>query len=347
MANIRAKAGSAKQEPAAKKSDPKSKMANRDYSSIIEAADKTDNPYGYKYQAAVSMAKDELGDDATDDELKDYIDQAFSQMDVGDVTGEQMRGQDNPVYKAGSTVNDAIDNVTGFLGNGLDAAWGGLSNLVGLVDKDSGKAMDEWFTPEMGQAIADTAIDLGLAAIPVAGVPLVVGKNLVQNGDDLTEALTGHDSLTGEELNGWQQLGKGAGAIADTALAALPAVGKTAAYARGMQGARDIMASSADDAVRAAASKMGTPAAMAERTAKGVTSLPSRAAGAVKRGAETAGKALSSASKPKEVLQAMKSGRGAATPRGWVRGSSTWSAPWPARDRACPTPSTRFWAPGT
>lgn len=312
MANIRAKAGSSKQSPAAKKSDSKSKMANRDYSSIIEAADKTDNPYGYKYQAAVSMAKDELGEDATDDELTDYIDQAFSQMDVGDVTGEQMRGQDNLVHKAGSTVNDAIDNVTGFLGNGLDAAWGGLSDLVGLVDKDSGEAMDEWFTPEMGQAIADTAIDLGLAAIPVAGVPLVVGKNLVQNGDDLAEAITGHDSVTGEELNGWQQLGKGAGAVADTVLAALPAVGKTAAYARGMKGARDIMASSADDAVRAAASKMGTPAAAAGRAVERVTSLPSRATDAVKSGAETAGKALSSASRPKDVLQALKSGRGAA-----------------------------------
>lgn len=225
---------------------------------------RNDNSDGQKYQYAVQLAKQDLGGDTSDDaEFRDLVDSYYEQMDpktsAADMRGETMATQ------AIRGVGEAYDQVNDTLGDGVDWLWdnvaGGLAGAVGgLVDAaTNGQTSygDEWrqgvsdvVSPETADAIASMGTGMLLSAIPGVGVPLSLGLTAAQNSDDLYEAVTGRDAVSLEGLGGAERLGRFGSALLDTALAAAPAVGKTARYVKGGQYMDDVV--DASKAARAA-----------------------------------------------------------------------------------------------
>lgn len=191
-----------------------------------------------KYSEAVKAANNRLKDfdGVTDDRRRQEIDDIYINEFGGtedkakeirreqdnlpaDIIGGMKTGIDTLANAGGSVLDFAWDNIVGGLGGGLmDLATGGNQHW-----QDTFRNM---FDGEDLAVIPDIAMDLGLAAIPGVGIPLVVGKNLIQQSDNISEAMTGVDSVTGESLNDNQRLGKGLGAALSVGLSALPGVGK-------------------------------------------------------------------------------------------------------------------------
>lgn len=202
---------------------------------------------GQKYQYAVQLAKQDLGGDTSDDaEFRSLVDSYYEQMDP-ETSAEDMRGE-TMASQAIRGVGEAYDQVNDVLGDGVDWLWdnavGNIAGLFGgLVDAFTGGQTDygedwkqgvsDWVSPETADAIASMGTGMLISAIPGVGVPLSVGLTAAQNSDDIYEALSGRDAISLEELDGTQRLGRLGSAVLDTALAAAPAVGKTARYLKG------------------------------------------------------------------------------------------------------------------
>ena len=243
-----------------------------DYDAAKRQADSSDNPDGHKYQVAVERARQIAGDDVSDSEMRDLIDDEFAKLDPS-ATGEQMRGEDNAGAFVIGGVNDAIDGLTGMIGDGVDWLWdtaaGGIAGAVGdglgaIAGQEGwGDAAREYVDNVVGDggiidpnSIANMAMDIGLSAIPGVGVPLVVGKNLVQNADNIREAASGRDSLTGEELDFDARLANGLAALANVGLSAMPGMGQ----ARNMTKAAQVTSGSVDDVAKSVAQLVDSPA---------------------------------------------------------------------------------------
>lgn len=231
-----------------------------DYDAAARKAEESDNSDGYKYQVAVERAQQLAGDDVSDEEMRQLVDNEFSKLSPT-ATGAQMRGEDNAGAQLVGGFNQALDAVTGFVGDGINGLWdygvgniaGGLAGLAGLL---TGNADEDWGQKAFdavgsvvgdggyidGKDIANIGLDVALGAIPGVGVPLVVGKNLVQNADNIREAATGYDSITGEELSGDARLANGLAAAANVGLSALPGIGR----ARNLAAVDDIVGSTDD-----------------------------------------------------------------------------------------------------
>lgn len=238
-----------------------------DYESAARTADGTDNPDGHKYQVAVERARQIAGDDVSESQMRDLVDAEFAKMNPT-VTGEQMRGEDNFGARAVGSINDAIDFVTGLAGDGIDFLWDGVAgNVAGLVgdgaglltgNDDWGQQANEFVSGLVGDdgnggptildtdMLGDVALDLAISAIPGAGVPLMVGKSLLQNSNNIREAVDGRDSISGEKLDPGQIATKLLATGADTALSALPGIGR----ARNLTKASQLASGSADDVAR-------------------------------------------------------------------------------------------------
>lgn len=179
---------------------------------------------------------------------------------------------------------DFLNGVSEAGGNALDAAWdwgiGGLGDLTGLWD---GQGARDLFTGEDASGVADLLIDTALLAVPGVGAGLVFGKNMIQNSDTVYEALTGKDSVTGEELSGDQRSEKGIEAALGTALAAVPLGAGKAAKVVGKRLAPS--AEATDDAVKAGAEAASEAT---EASAKAGSEATEAAARAVAESAETA-----------------------------------------------------------
>lgn len=250
-----------------------------DYDAAKRQADSSDNPDGHKYQVAVERARQIAGDDVSDSEMRDLIDDEFAKLDPS-ATGEQMRGEDNAGALVIGGVNDAIDGLTGMIGDGVDWLWdtaaGGIAGAVGdglgaIAGQEGwGDAAREYVDNVVGDngiidpnSIANMAMDIGLSAIPGVGVPLVVGKNLVQNADNIREAASGRDSLTGEELDFDARLANGLAALANVGLSAMPGMGQ----ARNMTKAAQVTSGSVDDVAKSVAQLVDSPATATVREA--------------------------------------------------------------------------------
>ena len=220
-----------------------------DYEAAARKADESDNSDGYKYQVAVERAKQLAGDDVSDEEMRRLVDNEFAKLSPT-ATGEQMRGEDNAGAQLIGGFNQALDGVTGLIGDGINGLWdygvGGLAaGLAGLAGLISGNADENWGQKAFdavgsvvgdggyidGQDIANIGLDIALGAVPGVGVPLVVGKNLAQNADNIREAVTGYDSITGEKLSDDARWANGLAAAANVGLSALPGIGKALAAA--------------------------------------------------------------------------------------------------------------------
>ena len=247
-----------------------------DYEAAARKADESDNSDGYKYQVAVERAKQLAGNDVSDEEMRRLVDNEFAKLSPT-ATGEQMRGEDNAGAQLVGGFNQALDGVTGFIGDGINGLWdygigglaGGLAGLAGLI---TGNADENWGQKAFdavgsvvgdggyidGQDIANIGLDIALGAIPGVGVPLVVGKNLAQNADNIREAVTGYDSITGEKLSDDARWANGLAAAANVGLSALPGIGK----ARNLAAVDDIVGSTDDVGKALAAAAEAKPASL-------------------------------------------------------------------------------------
>lgn len=216
-------------------------------STVTQKAEASDNPDGYKYQAAVDLARQELGnEDNVDDRLfRETVDGYYTQMDP-EASAEEMRGE-TPLTQGVRALAEGYDDVMTGIGGVLDAGVDGFATLLGYIPGLNNTA--EWIkdktTAENLKWIPDSLVTAGLSLIPYAGIPLAVGKSAIQNSDNIGEALTGRDSITGEELGGWQRLGKGGLSILDMGLSAIPGASagkaaKSAATGAAKEGAKQV-----------------------------------------------------------------------------------------------------------
>lgn len=263
-----------------------------DYDAAASKAEESDNSDGYKYQVAVERAQQIAGDDVSDEEMRKLVDNEFAKLSPT-ATGEQMRGEDNAGAQLVGGFNQALDGVTGLVGDGINGLWdygvGGIAyGLGGLAGLLSGNADEDWGKKAFdavgsvvgedgyidGQDIANIGLDIALGAIPGVGVPLVVGKNLLQNADNIREAATGYDSITGEELSDDARWANGLAAVANVGLSALPGIGR----ARNLAAVDDILGSTDDVGKALAAAAEAKPATIGH--ALSPTSMARQASGA-------------------------------------------------------------------
>lgn len=199
---------------------------------VTQKANASDNPDGYKYQAAVDLARQKLGDeDNVDDRLfRETVDDYYTQMKP-EASAEDMRGE-TPLSQGVRALAEGYDDAMTGIGGVLDAGVDGFATLLGYVPGFGGvsEGLKNATDAESLKWIPDSLVTAGLSLIPYAGIPLAVGKSALQNSDNINEALTGRDSITGEELGGWQRFGKGGLALLDMGLSAVPGaqVGKAA-----------------------------------------------------------------------------------------------------------------------
>lgn len=118
-------------------------------------------------------------------------------------------------------IGNGINGFNERIGNGIDNAF---DNVVGALVKNEDKRerMQNRFDGSDLAIIPDLIEDIGLAALGAPGIAAAVAKNGLQNAQNFTEAFSGVDEETGQELKDGQRLAKGAGAVLNTALAATP-----------------------------------------------------------------------------------------------------------------------------
>lgn len=234
-----------------------------DYDGVIEKAEDTDNPDGYKYQVAVQLAQNMAGPDIDDADMRDLVDSEFAKLNPT-ATGAQMRGEDNLGAMMMGGFNEAEDNVSDAVGHGIDSLWDGLvgggagvlGGIVGAVtgDEDTGSDWNEFVSGLIGdedgavfdtRTLGDIATGIAVSAIPGIGVPLSAGMALIDNSDNIREAIEGRDSISRQSLGADDRLTKIGSAAIDTVLAAAPGMGKlrNATAARSL----DDVLSSTDD----------------------------------------------------------------------------------------------------
>ena len=223
-----------------------------DYDALIGRANdqstSAEDANAIKYMIATDLARNSMGDkDYDDSDLEAEIDRQFDMLDPT-VSGADMRGE-NAFTQGVEAASDFIDDANATVGTGIDWVWDNtVGNLAGLAGNAIGglggfvmgedaadsarRTGEEWkdaasdlVTPENAAIVSDMAIDLGLSAIPGAGIPLVLAKNAVQQSENIAEAFDGYDSVTGEKLDENQRLGRGLGALATLGLSAIPGVG--------------------------------------------------------------------------------------------------------------------------
>ncbi len=195
-------------------------LAPQEASNIQQAA-QPDNPAAL-YQSAVQLAEANMGAGDDDSDFRKEIDRIFTQELGGqqaDLAG--LRGE-NPLMQLGHAVTDGFDFITEGLGTAADGLWDStIGELFGQGAKDL-------FTADDAAGLFDLATTIGLSFIPGVGIPLAAGKTLAANTDNIAEAFGGRDVLTREQLSDEERLFSGLAAGADTALSALPGVGRAA-----------------------------------------------------------------------------------------------------------------------
>ena len=224
--------GSVKADDAPKVGDVKFNNAGGIKERIEEMT--SDGSRGYssddmKYAVAVKQAQDRMAgfEDVDDDRMKQEIDSAFAELEPS-VDGRTMRGE-NTFTDAVGGIKSFLDDVTVGAGNGMDWVFDNtIGNLAGLVGGENlGNTFKDAFDGQDLSVIPDIAADIGLAMIPGAGIPLVAAKNAIQQADNFADALSGRDSVTLENLDGGERLGRGLEALGSTALSAIPGIGQT------------------------------------------------------------------------------------------------------------------------
>lgn len=213
-----------------------------DYETAIQQAEETDNPDGYKYQVAVDLAKQRAGEGVDDSQMRDLVDAEFAKLNPT-TSGASMRGEDDVMSRFMGGARQMIDDLTSAGGDAVEfisddllgGFFGGVADVAGALTGNEGwgdAARETWdgvvddgglIDPDM---VSSILIDLGLSAIPGVGVPLMAGKSLIQQSDNIREALEGRDSISRESLNEGERAAKGGSAALDTVLSVIPGLGR-------------------------------------------------------------------------------------------------------------------------
>lgn len=182
-----------------------------------------------KYALASELAQNNLGqaDDVNDDALKQEIDRIFENDLKGTVSGRDYRGENFFTDFVGGAKN-AINGFNQGIGEGIDFLVDNtIGEAVGVFGGDK-EGFKNATRAEDFAMIPDIAEDILLASLGPAGIAMAVGKNAIQQSDNISEALSGRDNVTTDTLSGEQRIGKGATAALTTGLSAVPGVGKAA-----------------------------------------------------------------------------------------------------------------------
>lgn len=207
-----------------------------------------------KYVIATKTAKDRFKDvaDVDDNRMKQEIDNIYENELQASNTGKEVRGENWFTDFIGG-MKDLYNDGLNIVGSGLDAMFDTAVSPIGFFNEDLKNTLQGMFDGEDLSIVPDILADVGLAAIPYAGIPLVAAKNAWQRADDIAEAITGRDNITQEDLEGTQRLGKIGESLASVGLAAVPGIGKAknlvkrkGAINDQMQAVKDVIAESGE-----------------------------------------------------------------------------------------------------
>ncbi len=201
---------------------PQPRLSSSAQKTVNTISKNNDDKGASKYVMAVNMAKERFADDPDVNKtiFRNTVDDIYDSMkEEGDKSAADLRGE-NPLQQFGRGVGQFFDTINNAIGYGLDTAFDAtIGNLIDGISGGTAGAKD-WFDAEDMAFIPDLAEDIGLSLIPYAGIPLAMAKNAAQRTDEISEALTGRDSVTQEKLNGWEQGGRVADALLGVGLAA-------------------------------------------------------------------------------------------------------------------------------
>lgn len=212
-------------------------------------AKQSNNPDAAKYVTAVQMAKDKFKDDPDVNKsiFRNAVDDIYNSIkDENDKSAAELRNE-NPLQQFGRFIGDSINAINNGIGGALD--WVVDNPIAGawdIITGGQGQAIRDAFSGEDLAIVPDLLEDVALGALGPVGIGLGVAKNLAQHTDDISEAITGRDSVTQEKIGLDRQLGKAGETLLSTALSAIPGVGKTAS-----KGINSVVKKQSDAAVKA------------------------------------------------------------------------------------------------
>ena len=210
-------------------------------------ANDTADPNGTKYALAVDLARQKLSteDEVTDRLFRNTVDDLYKELGGEGDPDTVIRGN-NALTKAIRGLDEGYDDFLTFTGNMIDKPWdfvaGGIADQVG--GKEAGDKLRNLMNGRDIGVATDIGVDLALGATPF-GMPLLAAKSLIQNSDDINEAITGKDNITQESLTDTQRAARGGEAALNTALTMIPGAGRAGKVLKGAK------KSNIDDAIEA------------------------------------------------------------------------------------------------
>lgn len=207
-----------------------------------------------KYSMAVEAAKNNLKDrdDVDDREFKAEIDSEFNKL-IPSKKGSDIRGEDG-FTQAVDSLRYFIDDATLAGGNAIDWLFDNtVANLVkGLIDEDAGNELKNMFSGKDLQGAVDVAADIGLSMAGPVGWGALVGKNAIQQSDNIMQGLNGgKDRITNEKIGATESLGHLAEGLGGVALSAVPVVGKVKNAVKAPELLKEMGKNKADDVMKA------------------------------------------------------------------------------------------------
>lgn len=143
-------------------------------------------------------------------------------IDFGDIDKDGKAKEQNKIESLFRGADNAIEGFYDDMGSKFAKSGAGqwISDSLGI---------DEDTLASYASTGLDLGTDIGLMALGPAGIALGVGKSALQQGNELSDAVDGTDSITGRELTEAERLAKGAGAIGMIGFSALGLKGSGAA----------------------------------------------------------------------------------------------------------------------
>ena len=189
----------------------------------------------YAYDTALDLARREQENDRrtrgfvnfnSEADLTSKADDIYDQlMPNAKMSGSDMRGE-NVFTQALGGLREGLNGFNNMIGTGLDWGVDRVGDLVGLVSgrDDWRQSIQDATTGEDLAIIPSIAEDLGIIALtgPIGAAGILGAKGLIENSDNLQEAFTGRDHITGEDLTGSQRMANAAAGLGGTALTMLP-----------------------------------------------------------------------------------------------------------------------------
>lgn len=224
-------------------------ISNVNFGRIADQANQTYDPEMAKYYAAVDLARQKFSgnEEANEKMFRKEIDRIYKDELQGTLNPDTDIRGNNVMSQAIRGLNEGYDDLLSIAGNAIDKPWdviaGGIADATGQ-HKAADKLRNLMDGRDVGTAL-DIGADIALMANPMT-MPIGVAKALIQQSDNIDEAIKGRDNVTLEDLTGAQRAARGGEAALNTALATLPGVGKSGKVLKAAKA--DEVAKSVDDA---------------------------------------------------------------------------------------------------